>query len=128
MPRIGSIEELRALKERVREDVRICRGCGTRIIVGLGTCGIAAGARDTMRAVLEELERRGIEATVDAVGCIGMCYNEPLLDIQQAGRPRITYGNVSADRVPRIIEEHLVNGGVVEEWVVGRLDVGGTDA
>ncbi|MGI6207889.1 MAG: (2Fe-2S) ferredoxin domain-containing protein [Anaerolineae bacterium] len=125
MPKIGSIEELRALKERAQREIHVRQSGGTRIIVGLGTCGIAAGARDTMRAILDELDRRQIEATVNTVGCIGMCYNEPLVDIEQAGRPRITYGNVTPDRVPRIIEEHLIKGGVVEEWVVGRLDVGG---
>ncbi len=125
MPKIGSIEELRALKERAQKDIKVRLGSGTRITVGLGTCGIAAGARETMRAILDELARRGIDANVNTVGCIGMCFNEPLVDIEQAGSPRITYGNVSPDRVPRIIEEHLVGGQVVQEWVVGRLETGG---
>ena len=125
MPKIGSIEELRALKERAQKDMKVRLGSGTRITVGLGTCGIAAGARETMRAVVDELARREMDATVNTVGCIGMCFNEPLVDIEQAGSPRITYGNVTADRVPRIIEEHLVGGKVIEEWVVGRLDTGG---
>ncbi len=125
MPKIGSMEELKALRDRAHKDISVRQSTGTRITVGLGTCGIAAGARETMTAVLAELDRRGIEATVGTVGCIGMCFNEPLVDIEQAGRPRITYGNVTADRVPRIIEEHLQKGQVVDEWVVGRLDVGG---
>ena len=81
----------------------------------------AAGARETMRALLEELQARDIQAHVATVGCIGMCAREPLVDIEQAGKPRITYGNVTADRVSRLIEEHLINGNVVEEWAVGRL-------
>ncbi len=125
MPKIGSIEELRALKDRAQKDIKVRLSSGTRITVGLGTCGIAAGARETMRAILDELAQRGIDANVNTVGCIGMCFNEPLVDIEQAGSPRITYGNVSPDRVHRIIEEHIVGGRVVEEWVVGRLDTGG---
>ena len=69
---------------------------GTRIIVGMGTCGIAAGARETMHAILEELGKREIEANVTTVGCIGLCVKEPLVDIEQAGKARISYGNVRA--------------------------------
>lgn len=126
MPKLGSIEELKTLRQKAHKDLQVRLNTGTRVTVGLGTCGIAAGARETMRAIVDELERRGIDATVNTVGCIGMCYNEPLVDIEQAGRPRITYGNVSADKVARLIEEHLVNGRIVDEWVVGRLEVGGS--
>ncbi len=121
MPQIKSLEELRHLREKVERDISTRRDTGTTIIVGMGTCGIAAGARDTMHAILEELHKRDIEANVTTVGCIGMCAKEPLVDIEQAGKPRVTYGNVTPDMVPRLIEEHLVKGQVVEEWVVGRL-------
>ncbi len=121
MPKLKSIEELRKLRDRVQEEIKTRTETNTTIIVGMGTCGIAAGARETMRAILEELERRNIEAHVTTVGCIGMCAREPLVDIEQAGEPRVTYGNITADRVPQLIEEHLINGNVVEEWVVGRL-------
>ena len=125
MPKVGSIEELKALREKAHKDLQVRLNTGTRITVGLGTCGIAAGARETMRAVVDELDRLGIEANVNTVGCIGMCFNEPLVDIEQAGKPRITYGNITADKVPHLIEEHLRNGRVVEEWVVGRMAAGG---
>jgi NADP-reducing hydrogenase subunit HndB len=121
MPQIKSLEELRKLRERVEKDISTRKDTGTTIIVGMGTCGIAAGARDTMHAILGELNKRDIEANVVTVGCIGMCAREPLVDIEQAGKPRITYGNVVPDMVSRLIEEHLVKGNVVEEWVVGRL-------
>ncbi len=75
-----------------------------------------------MHAILKELERRDIEAHVETVGCIGMCAKEPLVDIEQAGKPRVTYANVTPDMVPRLIEEHLVKGRVVQEWALGRLD------
>jgi len=92
----------------------------TKIIVGMGTCGIAAGAREVMHAIMEELAKNDIEANVTTVGCIGMCAQEPLVDIVQAGGSRITYGKVKPDMVPRIISEHLLQGEPVQEWVVGR--------
>ena len=67
--------------------MRVRMDTGTTIIVGMGTCGIAAGARDTMHAIMEELAKRKIDAHVTTVGCIGMCVKEPLVDIEQAGQP-----------------------------------------
>lgn len=121
MPKLKSLEDLKKLRDEAQQEIRVRLDTGTRITVGMGTCGIAAGARDTMHAILEELKKRNIEAHVTTVGCIGMCSQEPLVDIEQAGSARITYGNVKPDRVPRLIEEHLINGRVVQEWVVGRL-------
>ena len=121
MPRIKSIEELRKVRESAQKDLKIRTETGTKIVVGMGTCGIAAGARKTMRAILDELKERKIDAHVTTVGCIGMCSKEPLVDIEQAGKPRITYCNIHPDMVPRLIEEHLIKGNVVEEWVMGRV-------
>ena len=121
MPKLKTLEDLKKLREGAQKDITVRLETGTRIIVGMGTCGIAAGARETMHAILEELKKREIEANVTTVGCIGMCVKEPLVDIEQAGKPRITYGNVKPDMVPRIIEEHLIKGNVVTEWTVGRL-------
>ena len=100
MPKIKSLDELRRLREQVERDISTRKETGTTIIVGMGTCGIAAGARDTMHAILEELRKRDIEANVTTVGCIGMCASEPLVDIEQAGKPRVTYGNVTPTWCP----------------------------
>jgi NADP-reducing hydrogenase subunit HndB len=121
MPKLKTIEDLKKLRDEAQRDIKVRLETGTKITVGMGTCGIAAGARETMHAILQELEKREIEAHVTTVGCIGMCIKEPLVDIEQAGNPRITYGNVKPDMVPKLIEEHLINGHVVEEWVIGRL-------
>lgn len=121
MPKLKTLEDLKKVRENAERDLKVRLETGTRIIVGMGTCGIAAGARETMHAILEELKKREIEAHVSTVGCIGMCIKEPLVDIEQAGKPRITYGNVKPDMVPRLIEEHLIKGNVVEEWAIGRL-------
>ena len=121
MPKIKSLEELRRLRDQVQTELSTRTETGTTITIGMGTCGIAAGARETMRAILDELRERNIEAHVATVGCIGMCAGEPLVDIEQAGHPRITYGNITADRAPHLIEQHLVEGKIVDEWVFGRL-------
>ncbi len=120
MPVLKSLEELQALRERVQREMKARSSASTVITVGMGTCGISAGAREVMRAILAELERLKIDAHVTTTGCIGMCSKEPLVDIQQGNEPRVTYGNVTPAMVPRLIEEHLVRGNVVSEWVVGR--------
>src|SRR5512137_2439042 len=121
MPKLKSLEDLQKIREQAQGDLKVRLETGTKIIVGMGTCGIAAGARETMHAILEELKKREIEAHVTTVGCIGMCVKEPLVDIEQAGKPRITYANVKPNMVPRLIDEHLIKGQPVEEWVVGRV-------
>ncbi|MCX7708033.1 MAG: (2Fe-2S) ferredoxin domain-containing protein [Anaerolineae bacterium] len=120
--KLANVEELRELGEAAKRQITARRATGTTIYVGMGTCGIAAGARATLKALTEELARHGIEADIETVGCIGICVKEPLVDIQQAGKPRITYGNVTPDMVPRIVEEHLMKGIPVKQWVVGRLE------
>lgn len=121
MPKLKNVEDLLQASEAARREIADRRAVGTTIYIGMGTCGIAAGARDTMQAVVQELARHGIAADIEGVGCIGICVKEPLLDIQQAGQPRVSYGNVSPEMVPRIIEEHLVKGTPVKKWVVGRV-------
>ncbi len=124
MPKLKSFEELRKLRTQLQQDIKARTETSTTITVGMGTCGISAGARETMHAILAELDERNIDAHVTTVGCIGMCHKEPLVDVQQGDEPRITYGNVTPAMVPRLIEEHLIQGRVVEEWAVGRVAAG----
>jgi NADP-reducing hydrogenase subunit HndB len=128
MPKLKSLDDLRRLRQEAKREIATRQQTETKVTVGMGTCGIAAGARETMQAILGELERRHIEAHVATVGCIGMCSKEPLVDVEQAGKPRITYANVHPDMVPRLIEEHLVQGRVVDEWVFGRVPLDGIGA
>ncbi|PKO23516.1 MAG: 2Fe-2S ferredoxin [Chloroflexi bacterium HGW-Chloroflexi-1] len=121
MPKIQSLEELRTLRAQLKQDIKARTETSTTITVGMGTCGIAAGAREVMQVFLDELATRAIDAHVVTTGCIGMCSKEPLVDIQQSDGPRITYGNVHPTMVPRIIEEHLIHGNTVQQWVVGQL-------
>jgi NADP-reducing hydrogenase subunit HndB len=122
MTKLKSIEELKKIREEAKRDLLTRVQTGTRIIVGMGTCGIAAGAREVMQAVLKELDVHNIEAHVETVGCVGMCAKEPLVDIEQAGKARVRYGNITQDKVPRLIEEHLIRGQVVQEWAISRME------
>ncbi|MGB4171296.1 MAG: (2Fe-2S) ferredoxin domain-containing protein, partial [bacterium] len=92
MTALKNLEDLRKLREKVKDDLNERFGGEIKIIVGMGTCGIAAGAREVMAAILNELRTRNINATVTQTGCIGMCEKEPLVDIVRPGEKRITYG------------------------------------
>ena len=121
MAKLKNLQELTRIREQVKRAVKLRQETGTTICVGMGTCGIAAGARETMRAIEEELNKQQIESHLAGVGCIGMCSREPLVDIQQAGKSRVLYGNVKPEMVPRLIAEHLVKGEPVTEWVICRI-------
>ena len=121
MPKINNLEELKKLREKSITDTAARKEGKFRVIIGLGTCGIAAGGRKIMEAAMEEISKRGLkDVSVETTGCIGMCQNEPLMDIVRPGEPTVTYGNLKPEDVPRIIADHLVNGNVVEEKVIGR--------
>ena len=119
---IKSLEELRKIKDQAKSATSARHESGTQVIVGMGTCGIAAGARAVMTAILDENAKRGLrDVSVMQTGCIGMCQKEPLVDIVRPGEARVTYGNVSPADVPAIISEHLVNGRIVNDLVVAKL-------
>ena len=121
MPKISSLKELKKLREKSIAVTAARKEGKFRVIIGLGTCGIAAGGRKIMEVAMEEISKRGLkDVSVETTGCIGMCQNEPLMDIVRPGEPRVTYGNLKPEDVPRIIADHLVNGNVVEEKVIGR--------
>lgn len=96
-----------------------------QIIVGMGTCGIAAGARDILEAIQMELTRAGIDAVVTQTGCIGMCEQEPLVDVKLPGEDRITYGKVTKADAVRIVREHVQGGAVVDDKAVARIKAEG---
>lgn len=118
-----SLADLHALRDKLKADIKLRKSNGTKVIVGMGTCGIAAGAREVMSAILEELSKRHlVDVQVQQTGCIGMCEREVLVDVLRPGEPRITYGKVKPTDVPKIIADHVVNGRIIEELVVGKLE------
>ena len=119
---IKSLEDLRKIKAESQLQTKARKSNDTQVIIGMGTCGIAAGAREVMTAVLEELAKRNLNnVSVLQTGCIGMCQKEPLMDIVRPGEDRVTYGPVYPTDGPRIIAEHLVNGNIVEDLVVAKI-------
>jgi NADP-reducing hydrogenase subunit HndB len=120
---VQTLKDLTRIREAAQRAIHARRDTGTTIYVGMGTCGVAAGAKETLQAIVAELAKRKIEAHVTSVGCIGMCIKEPLVDIQQAGKSHVLYANVQPEMVPRLIAEHLVKGEPVSEWVICRMPV-----
>ena len=122
MPKISNLEELKKLRDKSIAETAARKEGRFRVIIGLGTCGIAAGGRKIMEAAMEEIAKRGLkDVSVETTGCIGMCQKEPLLDIVRPGEDRVTYGPVKPEDVPRIIADHRVNGIVVEDLVVAKI-------
>ena len=113
---VGCGELRKSLVSRVRRE-----GAPARVIVGMGTCGIAAGAGEVFDALEARLDLAGVAAPVERVGCIGMCEQEVLVDVLLPGSPRVTYGRVTPDMIPRIVDEHVMRGKPVAEWVVGEI-------
>ena len=122
MARLETAQDLEGARREIRKNIKTRQQTKPLITVGMGTCGLLAGAGKVMEAIRDQLSRRGLDAHVMAVGCVGMCFREPLVDIQRPGEDRITYADVRPDRVPRLIEEHLLGGRIVEEWMFGRLN------
>ena len=117
-----SLAELAAIRARMIEQVNLRKddNIDTRIVVGMATCGIAAGARPVMLEFVEELKRRGLEnVTVAQTGCIGMCRLEPMVEVYVKGQEKVTYVHMTPDKVARVVNDHIVNGRPVEEYTIG---------
>ena len=113
------------IQNKAREEWQaLWEGDKPLILVGLATCGIAAGASATLKAVEAQLKEKGIEARVVPVGCIGMCYLEPLLDIVKPGRPRVCYSHVTPERAAEVIEDYLVNDNPRPDLALGTIGEG----
>ncbi|NPV43178.1 MAG: (2Fe-2S) ferredoxin domain-containing protein [Firmicutes bacterium] len=115
-----SLEELKRIREEAKKLTQIRKGDhGTKIVVGMGTCGIAAGARQVMTAILDELQKRNItDVIVTQTGCIGFCKYEPLIDVYKPGQPKVTYVNLTPEMAREIVVKHIINNQVIEKWVV----------
>ena len=119
-----SLAELQAIKEKMQGKVALREGSGDkRVVVGMATCGIAAGARPVMLKFVEEVQKRNLtNVTVSQTGCIGMCRLEPMLDVIMPGKEKVTYVKVNPDMVARIVAEHIVNGRPVQEYTIGAAE------
>lgn len=116
-----SLAELEAIRNKNRNVVGLRKeGEGTRIVVGMATCGIAAGARPVLNAFVEEVNKRSLaDVTVSQTGCIGMCRYEPIVEVFAPGKEKVTYVHMTADKAAKVVAEHIVNGHVVSEYTIG---------
>ena len=120
-----SLEELKAIREKMQKqlDVRENNEDNIRVVVGMATCGIAAGARPVLAAFLEEVAKRELKnVTVTQTGCIGVCRLEPIAEVYVPGEEKVTYVKMKPEMVPRIVTEHLVNHNVVTEYTIGAAE------
>ncbi len=120
-----SLEELLAIKEKAQAQLaaRDAEGNdGIRVVVGMATCGIAAGARPVLKALVDEVAKRNVQhVSVTQTGCIGMCQYEPIVEIFEPGKEKVTYVQMTAEKAQKVVSEHLVNGKPVIEYTVGAV-------
>ena len=117
-----SLAELAAIRERMQNKVIIREGANaTRVVVGMATCGIAAGARPVLNAFVEGVASSDLtdKVTVTQTGCVGICQYEPVAEVYEDGKEKVTYVKLTAEKAAEIIEKHLKGGKVVEEYTIG---------
>ena len=121
MKSIADLEKIRQLTLKANNLGRDSEG--VRVVVGMATCGIAAGATPVMEAMTEEVGKRNLPGVVVVqTGCIGMCRYEPIVEVTLPGKDKVTYVHVKADMVKRIVDEHVVGGNPVVEYTIGAVE------
>lgn len=119
-----SLAELSKIREEAlkKVDLRTDRK-GTRIVVGMATCGISAGARPVLAALMDEAQKRGLkDIEITQTGCVGVCRLEPMIDVYKEGEEKVTYVELTEEKARRIIAEHIVNGNIVMEYTIGAAE------
>ena len=122
-----TLAELQAIRDRMRSqiDLRDAGDDRIRVVVGMATCGIAAGARPVLNAFLEEVNKRELKnVTVSQTGCIGVCRLEPIVEVYVPGQEKVTYVKMTPEKALRVVNDHLVNGNVVTEYTIGANAIG----
>lgn len=115
-----NLEELKKIREKAQKDVELRqKEARIRIVVGMGTSGIAAGARDVLKTLVEEIGRRNLtDVIVTQTGEKGLASQEPLVEVYEEGKPLVVYGNMTAEKAKRVVVEHVVNGNPVTEFAI----------
>ena len=121
-----SLAELQAIRDRAKANVALRKENpnAARVLVGMATCGIAAGARPVLNAFTEEIAKRGLQddIVVTQTGCIGICQYEPVVEVEIPGQEKVTYVKMSPEKVARVVNDHLVNKNVVTEYTIGATE------
>ena len=117
-----SLAELEAIRQKTLEKVAMRKEGSDeiRVVVGMATCGIAAGARPVMLKFVEEVRTRNLNnVTVAQTGCIGICQYEPVVEVFENGKEKVTYVKMTEDKIVQVVAEHLVNGHPIAEYTIG---------
>lgn len=116
-----SLEELEAIRKKMQDKVDVRKNdAEKRIVVGMATCGIAAGARPVLQAFVDEVATRGLsDVSVSQTGCIGVCRLEPIAEVFMPGQEKVTYVKMTPEKAKQVIAEHIVNGKIVTEYTIG---------
>lgn len=116
-----SLAELQAIKDKMKSKIVLREGTeAIRVVVGMATCGISAGARPVLSAFVEGVNEAGLaeKVIVSQTGCVGMCQYEPIVEVYEAGKDKVTYVEMTADKAKKVIEEHLKGGKIVTEYTI----------
>jgi NADP-reducing hydrogenase subunit HndB len=119
-----SLAELEEIRKKTLEEIKLrtAKG-GMRIVVGMATCGIAAGARPVMNAFIEELKKRNLsDVSVTMTGCIGVCRLEPIVEVINPDGSKVTYVKMTPDKAKRVVAEHIVNGRICADLTIGAAE------
>ena len=116
-----SLAELAAIREKMKDKVILREGTGEiRVVVGMATCGIAAGARPVLNTFVEKVSEAGLteKVTVSQTGCIGVCQYEPVVEIFESGKDKVTYVKMTPEKAAEVVEKHLKGGQIVDEYTI----------
>lgn len=119
-----TLAELAEIREKMQHKVQIREesNAPTRIVVGMATCGIAAGARPVLNKFVEEVAKRDLkDVMVTQTGCIGICQYEPVVEVYEPGKEKVTYIKMTPEKAVRVVNDHIVNGNVVDEFTIGTV-------
>lgn len=117
-----SLAELQAIRDKAKSQLNLRKENpdAVRVLVGMATCGIAAGARPVLNSFVDEVAKRGLsDVTVTQTGCIGICQYEPVVEIEVPGQEKVTYVKMTPEKAVRVVNDHIVNGNVVTEYTIG---------
>ena len=123
--KIKSLDELKKIREEHLNQVNLREGTNTgdkiEVLIGMATCGISSGARETLNALVEEIANQSLQnVRVVTVGCLGYCHSEPIVQVNMPGQQPVLYGNVRKERVHELVEKHIKGGSTVESLVLNK--------
>ena len=122
-----TLAELQAIRDKARAQIGIREEDkdAVRVLVGMATCGIASGARPVLTALSNLVQEKGLtdRVSVTQTGCIGLCQYEPIVEVMEPGKPKVTYIKMTAEKAAEVVERHLIGGHIVENYTLNSADI-----